>query len=318
MIRIESRKLSSDDCDILAKITRAARRGTPAESSKSVEEIARDIEEISMSTSFQVLIAIDDQEAIVGWMQYYTGFPLMTFINGLYPVVDERDDSERIALALIEASKKDIIESGQSRLEIELVFLSDEHRAHSQKYIEWYRKCGFQFAAEEMHMKSDLRAIELPQLDLPNGYVIRKFSEVSYENLESSGRRTLEDSKEGLFLSMSHAEQDITLKYFFDKSKPYIEDASVILEQGGEVTGFVITRFNDDDEPEIGPVGLVPEARGKGLASYLLVRVLKSLKEKGSTSVYLDTTITNLPAQKLYRKYGFNDVYYKQFYYWSP
>jgi len=318
MIRIESRKLSSDDCDILAKITYAARRGTPAESSKSVEEIARDIEEISMSTSFQVLIAIDDQEAIVGWMQYYTGFPLMTFINGLYPVVDEKDDSERIALALIEASKKDIIESGQSRLEIELVFPSDEHRAHSQKYIEWYRKCGFQFAAEEVHMKSDLSTIELPQLDLPNGYVIRKFSEVSYEKLESSGRRTLEDSKEGLFLSMGHAEQDVTLKYFFNRSKPYIEDASVILEQGDEVTGFVITRFNDDDEPEIGPVGLVPEARGKGLASYLLVRVLKSLKEKGSTSVYLDTTITNLPAQKLYRKYGFNDVYYKQFYYWSP
>jgi ribosomal-protein-alanine N-acetyltransferase len=73
-----------------------------------------------------------------------------------------------------------------------------------------------------------------------------------------------------------------------------------------------------DDEPEIGPVGLVPEARGQGLASYLLVSILGSLKDSGSTSAYLDTTITNLPAQKLYRKYGFEDVYYKQFYYWSP
>ena len=28
--------------------------------------------------------------------------------------------------------------------------------------------------------------------------------------------------------------------------------------------------------------------------------------------------IASLPAQKFYRKYGFEDVYYKQFYYWSP
>ncbi|MHA2353301.1 MAG: GNAT family N-acetyltransferase, partial [Candidatus Thorarchaeota archaeon] len=60
------------------------------------------------------------------------------------------------------------------------------------------------------------------------------------------------------------------------------------------------------------------EARGQGLASYLLVRVLESLKNSGSTTASLDTTITNHPAQRLYRKYGFEDVYYKQFYYWSP
>ena len=135
--------------------------------------------------------------------------------------------------------------------------------------------------------------------------------------LEGPGFQTLENSKEGLFLSMSHAEQKITLEYFFDKSKPYIEDASLILEKNGEIIGFVITRLNDD-EHEIGPVGIVPEARGQGLASYLLVRVLESLKDSGSTSAYLDTTITNHPAKKLYKKYGFKDVYYKQFYYWSP
>jgi ribosomal-protein-alanine N-acetyltransferase len=218
---------------------------------------------------------------------------------------------------LIEASKRDTVERGQSRLEIELVFPSDDHRAHSEKYVEWYRKCGFQFAAEEVHMKSDLSTIELPELDLHQGYIVRKFSEVSYDMLEGPGFQTLKNSKEGLFLSMSHAEQKITLEYFFDKSKPYIDDASLILEREGEIIGFVITRLKDD-EPEIGPVGLIPEARRKGLANYLLVRVLESLKDIGSTSAYLDTTITNLPAQKLYRKYGFEDVYYKQFYYWSP
>jgi ribosomal protein S18 acetylase RimI-like enzyme len=241
----------------------------------------------------------------------------MDFISGFFPLATDHNDSEEIALSLIEASKRDTVERSQSRLEIELVFPSDEHRAHSEKHIEWYRKCGFQFAAEEVHMKSDLNIIDLPDLHLPEECKLRKFSEFTYESLEGPGFQTLEDSMEGLFLSMSHAERKVTMEYFFDKSMAFVEDASLILEREGEIVGFAITRLKDD-EPEIGPVGIVPKARGQGLASYLLVRVLESLKNSGSTSAYLDTTITNHPAKKLYRKYGFKEVYYKQFYYWSP
>ena len=317
MIKIDSRRLSSEESEILARIFIATRKGTPLESIRKVEDVARDFEEISASDDFHLLVASDEENNIVGCIYYYVAFSLMDFISGFFPLVNENNDSEKIALSLIEASKRDSVERGQSRLEIELVFPSDEHRAYSEKYVEWYRKCGFKFAAEEMHMKSDLSAIELPELDLPQGYAVRNLSEVSYDMLEGPGFHTLENSKEGLFLSMSHAEQKITLEYFFDKSKPYVEDASLILEREGEIVGFVITRLKDD-ELDIGPVGIVPEARGQGLANYLLVRVLKSLKSIGSTSVYLDTTITNFPAQRLYRKYGFEEVYYKQFYYWSP
>ncbi len=317
MIQVESRKLSSEEIRVLANITKSVRQGTPLESERSVDDIAKNIESLSTNDGFQLLIATDEKGNLVGWTYYYVAFRLMDFISGFFPLVSENDDSEKIALSLIEAAKRDTVDRGQSRLEIELVFPSDEHRAHSEKYVEWYRKCGFKFAAEEVHMKSDLNKIDLPELHLPEGYKLRKFSEITYESLEEPGFQTLEDSMEGLFLSMSHAERKVTMEYYFDKSKPYIEDASLILEKDGEIVGFVITRLKDD-EPEIGPVGLVPEARGQGLASYLLVSILGSLKDSGSTSAYLDTTITNLPAQKLYRKYGFEDVYYKQFYYWSP
>jgi ribosomal-protein-alanine N-acetyltransferase len=315
VIQVKSGKLSSEDCKKLARFNISTRRGTPLESNRSVVDIARSIESLSTNDGFRILTASDEDGDFVGWIYYYVAFPLMTFISGFYPVVD--DSAGDIASALIEASKNEIIERGHTRLEIELEFPSDVHRAHSDKLVELYRKCGFQFAAEEVHMKSDLSAIELPELDLPQGYMLRNFSEFSYDMLEGPGFQTLKNSKEGLFLSMSQAEQKVTLEYFFDKSRPYIEDASLILEREGDIIGFVITR-QKDDEPDIGPVGLAPEARGKGLASYLLVRVLESLKDIGSTSAYLDTTITNLPAQKLYRKYGFEDVYYKQFYYWSP
>jgi ribosomal-protein-alanine N-acetyltransferase len=315
VVQIKINELSFDDCKELARLNISTRKGTPLESNRGVDEVAKSIEGLSTNDGFRILTAYKDGR-IVGWLYYYVVFPLMTFINGFYPVVDS--NSEDIALSLIEAAKIDTVERGHSRLEIELVLPSLAHRSYSESIVDLYRKCGFQFAAEEIHMKSDLSSIELPVIDLPEGYNLREFSEVSYDIIEGPAFRTLEDSKEGLFLSMSPSEKKITIEYFFNKSKPYIEDASLILERDGEIAGFIITRIGDDDNPDIGPVGLVPEVRGKGLGSYLLVRVLKSLKDSDSTSVYLDTTITNVPAQKLYRKFGFEDVYYKQFYYWSP
>jgi ribosomal protein S18 acetylase RimI-like enzyme len=284
----------------------------------TVETLARDIEKISESDKFRILTASDERGNFVGWTYYYIAFPLMAFINGYYPVVDNVNDSERITSSLIEASKKDIVELGKhSRLEIEVTLPSEEHRAHFKGLIDSYQKCGFKFAAEEMHMRTDLRTIHLPPIELPQGYLVKKLSEVSYDQLVNPAFRALKDSKEGLFLSLDHAEQETTIQYWFDKSKPYIDDASLILQRDGNVVGFVITRPTDDG-PEIGPVGLVPEDRGKGLASYLLASVLKNLKNSGAANVILDTTIINLPSQKLYRRYGFEEVYYKQFYYWSP
>ncbi|MFW9768173.1 MAG: GNAT family N-acetyltransferase [Candidatus Thorarchaeota archaeon] len=315
MVEIRFNGLSQDDCKKLAILNMETRKGTPVESNMRLEEVTKSIKNLSISDGYRTVTAHKDGR-IVGWLYYYIQFPLMTFINGFYPVVES--GSEDVARAMIEASKKETVERGHNRLEIELVFPSDVHREYSKSLVDLYIKCGFQFAAEEIHMRCNLNESIIPERNPPEGYTLRMFLDTPYETLEQVGYRTLKDSKEGLFLSMTHDEQMVTLQYFFDKEKSYIDDASLILESNGEIMGFVITRIGDDDEPEIGPIGLVPEARGKGLGSFLLVRALKSLKDSGYTSVSLDTTVTNHPAQRLYRKYGFEDVYYKQFYFWSP
>ncbi|MFW9787586.1 MAG: GNAT family N-acetyltransferase [Candidatus Thorarchaeota archaeon] len=315
MVRVKIDELSFEECKDLARLTISTRKGTPLESSRGVDEIAKGIESLSTSDEYRIL-TVYENGSIVGWLYYYVAFPLMTFISGFYPVVDLR--SKKFAHALIEAAKVDTVERDHSRLEIELELPSDSHRQHSRGIVDLYRECGFQFAAEEIHMNSDLSTIELPEIKQPQECILREFSEVPYDRLEGPAFQTLKDSKEGLFLSQSPPEQKVTIEYFFNKANPYIDDASLILERDGEVIGFIITRIGDDGEPDIGPVGLVPKARGQGLASFLLVKVLEILKDSGSTSVCLDTTITNHPAQKLYRKYGFEDEYYKQFYYWSP
>jgi len=317
MIHVESKKLSSEDCYTLAKITISAKKGTPFESDKSVGEIAASIENLSASDKTQILVAQNEEEVILGWIHYYIGIPQMAFINGYFPIVESTERSDEVATAIIEAAKRDIIERGFTRLEIEMELLSDAHRIMSRKFVNWYENCDFQLAAEEVHMKTDLTLLSFPDLETPNNCILRRFSEVSYERLEKAGFLIFENSKEALFLSMKHDERRVNLKYFFDVSKPFVDNASVVLEQDGEIIGFVITRMGEN-EAEIGPVGIVPEIRGQGFGSYLLASALKTLRSSGVTNAVLDTSLNNHPSRKLYRKYGFKDVYHKQFYFWSP
>ena len=317
MIRVESKDLNSVDCQNLAKITMSVRKGTPLETDTTLEEIARNIEKLSAHDDFQILIAINENEEIVGWIYYYVAFPLMTFISGFFPIVDQTREAEAIALSLIEVSKKKLVELGHTRLELELEFPSNAHRALSKVYIDWYGKCGFQFAAEEVHMMCNLDKIEFPEVNLPNGFILEKFSDVNYEQIVSSGFLTFENSADDLFLSSSHTEKKVTLEHYFDISDAFIEDASFILMRDDEIIGFVITRIRDG-EVRIGPIGVVPDVRRKGLANYLLVHVLKNLRNNGVKDVGIDMSINNHPAKGLYKRYGFKETYYKQFYYWSP
>ncbi|MHA2021668.1 MAG: hypothetical protein ACW96N_08130, partial [Candidatus Thorarchaeota archaeon] len=129
MFQIESRTLSSEDCEILAKITKSARANTPLDSDKTIEEISKNIEELSTDSKYQILLALDEAGCLVGWTYYYIGFPLMAFISGFLPLLDEADQADEIAFSLIEAAKKDIVRRGYSRLEIELLLPTDAHRA---------------------------------------------------------------------------------------------------------------------------------------------------------------------------------------------
>ncbi len=107
MIHQYSGKLSSEECKILASLNASVRQGTPLESTKTVDEVAQSIEDLSSNDAFQIIAASDEKGKIIGWIYYYTAFRLMTFISGFYPVVDKQ--REEIALALIEASKKETI-----------------------------------------------------------------------------------------------------------------------------------------------------------------------------------------------------------------
>jgi len=59
------------------------------------------------------------------------------------------------------------------------------------------------------------------------------------------------------------------------------------------------------DEAHISTLAVTLEERGKGIGELLLVRMIEEAQKRGANVVTLEVRVSNLPAQKLYEKYGF-------------
>jgi ribosomal-protein-alanine N-acetyltransferase len=59
------------------------------------------------------------------------------------------------------------------------------------------------------------------------------------------------------------------------------------------------------DEAHITNIAILPEFRGKKLGEALMKKVLEIVKMRGARSVTLEVRVSNIVAQSLYRKFGF-------------
>jgi [ribosomal protein S18]-alanine N-acetyltransferase len=87
-----------------------------------------------------------------------------------------------------------------------------------------------------------------------------------------------------------------------------------VLEVEDEVVGYcgswVIV-----DEVHITNIALLPEYRGMKLGEALLCKVMDIVREMGAKTMTLEVRVSNIPAQSLYRKLGFQDGAIRKQYY---
>lgn len=80
----------------------------------------------------------------------------------------------------------------------------------------------------------------------------------------------------------------------------------------GKVCGFLATQ-DLGGEIEITQLAILPRYQGQGLASRLLAEVIR--KEQ---PIFLEVRVSNLPAQALYQKLGFEKIGQRKAYYHGP
>lgn len=92
----------------------------------------------------------------------------------------------------------------------------------------------------------------------------------------------------------------------------------VMLKTGEDkVVGYIIY-WKVGDEVQVNNIAVHPDYRRRGLGEALLRHVIKRAKDQGVNFISLEVRRSNLAAQSLYRKLGFESLGVRRFYYSNP
>ncbi|RBY94456.1 GNAT family N-acetyltransferase [Blastococcus sp. TBT05-19] len=102
----------------------------------------------------------------------------------------------------------------------------------------------------------------------------------------------------------------------FTGQRSFRPDLSVLAVADGEVQGYVLAYVYESDarakgyrETVLGQIGVLPGARGRGIASAMIVRALRSAADAGCARAALDVDSDNVTgALRLYEGLGFETV----------
>ena len=318
MYDTEVSKLKEADIPEVARLAFEARQSSPHHTDdRTVEGIQRGLEEYSKDDSAIIILARDSETGgLKGYLTFYVGFPGIAFIDPWSPMVPPGDKERTVAETLIERCKEYARESALERLEIEYNRLVDSLRPLQLKHSEWYLACDFYRVTEEASMMANLEKVDAPWLDEPGGFELKPLSETDNEELRDCFFETYLNSKDGLFLDLSPKQQNVSFDWWFNRSRPFNDEASNVILKDKELVAFVVVRPGEN-EASIGPVGVHPEFRQKGLGKFLMITALNALKRQGIKKANLDVNLKNRAAYNLYSKLGFEELHTKIFYAWS-
>ena len=91
----------------------------------------------------------------------------------------------------------------------------------------------------------------------------------------------------------------------------------LVAKEDDKVVGFAMCWYIMD-ECHIGNIAVHPDYRQKGIATRLLDKLLEGCKEHGTNSILLEVRVSNIPAQELYKKLGFEELVIRKQYYKNP
>ncbi len=79
-----------------------------------------------------------------------------------------------------------------------------------------------------------------------------------------------------------------------------------VAEIDGKVVGMIVA-WLIVDEVHVATIATHPDFRRRGVAKKLLAHTLQHLKEEGAQSSFLEVRASNVAAQEMYRKFGYEE-----------
>lgn len=305
-----------DELDIaaLAELTALVYRieGRGEYTLEQVEQYLR-----NMNARFPIEIAMIaiDNERTIGWIGLERKTENIGEIGRWHPFVGECSDRDSIATQLIGEVMKYAPIHEIKRLEISFDETADSNVKAFENRCSWFRSLGWRLVEDTYFMTLESLQ-DRPDFAVPKGFQLRPLLEMNNDELYKCHHAAFITSEAREFFDLTSEEKKQHFEKLYDRSQSINSDASMVLMHGKDVTSIVLVVSRDNEE-HITIVAVHPDFRGRGLAKALLSASMKQLRRQGTQNLSIGVDTVNLPAIRLYKKYGFQVTSRLSFYSWK-
>jgi ribosomal protein S18 acetylase RimI-like enzyme len=272
-----------------------------------VDSIKEDLENIRNLYKFVLFLAYEKVN-LMGFLLLSINFPKIGVIWDWQPIILPSKDENEIADTLIRKCIEFSTTKDMKRLEVCFSIEDEQDYIRYKKHLRWYKDIGFYEVMEEASMKLLLDEIKLENTSFPETIEIKTLQDVDLNKLYETAEEIFDNSKDIMYLDLADEEKRVVIHEWFNLSnKSLLKEASIILTENEKIVGFSIAKLTMG-EPQIGPFGISPSYRNKGLGKALLASCLNKLIEKDHKVVMLDVAVENDQAYKLYLGLGFKKI----------
>jgi len=108
--------------------------------------------------------------------------------------------------------------------------------------------------------------------------------------------------------------KDAWKRSFFEHSLNSENSFAYVVKENNQVIGY-LNAWQVEDEMNLDNIAVAETHRRKGIGSQLLSKLIEVSKKNKCKMIYLEVRISNITAQKIYEKFGFEKSYSRKEYY---
>lgn len=266
---------------------------------------------INMNERFPIEVAVlaskDDQ--ILGWMGLERLTDEIAEIGRWHPFVSLGQKRGEVAQQIISEVNRYALKNGIKRMEIGFGEISEDNQIAFSNRQSWFEGAGWTHLEENLFMTVNPMELQIIEpTELQKEFTLTPLKDSDFEKLFQCYYQAFMTGQAMWIYEMTEEQRKQEFDKNFNRSRPINEDASFVLEKDGDVVGFILVLSRTEVEEHIESIGVHPSNRRKGLAKFLLLRVIEVLQEKGAENLTLGVDSVNAPAIELYEKLGFQTI----------
>ncbi|TFG30132.1 GNAT family N-acetyltransferase [Candidatus Thorarchaeota archaeon] len=267
------------------------------------QEVEKHIKETFACEPFHYISARYDGR-LLGLAGCYGFTESMMYLEYWHPLVLPGDHYNDIFQLLVRESIKHTKSLGRNRLEIFLMKITDDIRFEYEQVRPLYEAGGMKRGHEWTEMVCDLTKSTLDEQDLPDDFSLKPIIEVTNDEIWPTYNATFLASGDRRYLNQTEAHRRENFDDFFDRKKPWEEEASLLLYFEDQIVGFHKINLYDFGG-FVNGVGIHPDFRRRGLGKILMMASLVRAAKNGMKNLVLEVDIDNHRAIGLYEQLGF-------------